>query len=140
MRSAKRSKVGGPAVRAEINVTSLVDVAFTLLVIFIITAPIMQGGVEVDLPEATVAPLTPETEPLIVSLTSDGRTFIGDTDVGSGEFDSVLDQVIEARGARVVYVNADSTIAYGRVMRLLSTINEREGVAVSLLAESIPPR
>ncbi len=138
MRSRKRGNVGGPAVRAEINVTSLVDVAFTLLLIFIITAPILQGGVEVNLPQASIAPLTPDSEPLIVSLAADGSTYIGDTDVGSGQFSAILDQVIEARGAKVVYVNADSTISYGRVMDVLSTINEREGVAVSLMAESRP--
>lgn len=137
MRSVKRNR-GGPKVQAEINVTSLVDVAFTLLVIFIITAPILQGGVEVDLPQATVAPLTPESEPVIVSLTADGSTFIGDTEIGPGEFNQVLDRVLEARGAQVVYVNADSTIAYGRVMSVLSTVNERDGVAVSLMAESRP--
>jgi biopolymer transport protein TolR len=136
MRSGKRVKTGGPQVQAEINVTSLVDVAFTLLVIFIITAPIMQGGVEVDLPQANVAPLTPDSEPIIVSLTSTGQTFIGDAEVPAGEFNLVLDRVLEARNAAVVYVNADSTIAYGRVMNVLSTINEKEGVAVSLMAES----
>lgn len=124
--------------QAEINVTSLVDVAFTLLVIFIITAPIMQGGVEVDLPQANVAPLTPDSEPIIVSLTSTGQTFIGDAEVPAGEFNLVLDRVLEARNAAVVYVNADSTIAYGRVMNVLSTINDKEGVAVSLMAESRP--
>ncbi len=138
MRSAKRVRRGGPAVRAEINVTSLVDVAFVLLLIFIITAPILQGGVEVDLPQARIAPLTPDSEPLIVSLTADGRTFIGDTEVGAAEFNAVLDRVLEARGARVVYVNADSTIAYGRVMNVLSTLNTKDGVSVSLMAESRP--
>lgn len=124
--------------QAEINVTSLVDVAFTLLVIFIITAPIMQGGVEVDLPQANVAPLTPDSEPIIVSLAANGQTFIGDAEVPAGEFNLVLDRVLEARSAAVVYVNADSTIAYGRVMNVLSTINDKEGVAVSLMAESRP--
>ena len=62
--------------RAEINVTSLVDVAFTLLVIFIITAPILQGGVEVAVPRADVQPLTAQDEPFFVSVTPDGRVFV----------------------------------------------------------------
>ena len=68
---------GDLSVNAEINVTSLIDVAFTLLVIFIITAPILQGGIEVRIPEAEVEPLEPAENPFILNIVEDGTVVVG---------------------------------------------------------------
>ena len=82
---SRRRPEGGNALdfRAEINVTSLVDVAFTLLVIFIITAPALQGGVEVELPRANVRPVTTQEDPFIVSRAA-GRLHLHRRDPWSG--------------------------------------------------------
>src|SRR5690606_21767542 len=69
---------------ADINITNLVDVAFVLLIIFIITAPILQGGVEVELPKADAAPIT-SPDAVIVSITKDEKLFVGDVPVASIE-------------------------------------------------------
>jgi len=75
---------------AEINLTNLIDVAFVLLIIFMITAPILQGGVEVQLPKAAAAPITSQ-EGVIVTVRPDGSIFIGDVRVQSlAEFERVF--------------------------------------------------
>ena len=79
---ARRTRRQDLPIKAEINVTSLVDVAFTLLVIFIITAPMLQGGVEIQVPEADVVPLTSETEP-IYRDGAGGRAGVPGRDAGS---------------------------------------------------------
>jgi len=135
---SKRTRQSNIGVRAEINVTSLVDVAFTLLVVFIITAPILQGGVEVNVPRADVAPLAPDSEPIIVSITADDRTYIGDAEVPSGDLASMLTRVLEARGITTVYVNGDSASNYGAVMEAISVVNSMEGVSLGLIAEQRP--
>ena len=68
-------------INAEINVTSLVDVAFTLLVIFIITAPILQGGIEVAFPRADVQPLSSQESPFFISIMADGQIMMEETAV-----------------------------------------------------------
>ena len=75
---------------ADINLINLVDVAFTLLVIFMITAPILQGGVEVQLPQAEVAPL-PASEAIVVTVDDEGVIYIGDASVSLDEFRAVID-------------------------------------------------
>ena len=81
VRNASRRGLPG---QVEINIVSLVDVAFTLLIIFIITAPILQGGIEVELPQADSAPITSH-EGMIVTVTRDGTIYIGDVAVDSPE-------------------------------------------------------
>jgi biopolymer transport protein ExbD len=72
---------GDLPINADINVTSLVDVAFTLLVIFIITAPILQGGIEVSIPRADVQPITSQENPFFITVMRDGRVFMEETEV-----------------------------------------------------------
>jgi biopolymer transport protein TolR len=80
------AKRGDLPINAEINVTSLIDVAFTLLVIFIITAPALTGGLEVNLPETRTQPLTVSDQSFIVSMDADGEIYIGETPVTREEF------------------------------------------------------
>lgn len=121
------------SVRAEINVTSLVDVAFTLLIIFMITAPILQGGIEVDVPEAASGPIT-ATEALVVSVTADGQIYLDDDPVTEEEFDAAIGTILERRETKDVFVKADQNNPYGRVVRVLGRLQEA-GAVVSLLSE-----
>jgi biopolymer transport protein TolR len=127
-------------IRADINVTSLVDVAFTLLVIFIITAPMLQGGVEVDVPEADVAPLTHQDEPFYVTVDREGRVFIGETEVTADEFVTSFPQLLRAAQAEMVYIQADSLAHYGRVLDVIATVSHVEGIKYGLVAEPLPYR
>lgn len=112
------------AIRAEINVTSLVDVAFTLLVIFIITAPILQGGIEVDVPKADVQPLTARDRPFFVTVTREGQVFIEETPTTVEEFQSSFNQL--ATNVEHVYLRADSLADYGPVLKVIATLARSE--------------
>lgn len=133
-RFVQRGGLAGVGVRAEINVTSLVDVAFTLLIIFMITAPILQGGVEIDVPRAPAAPLT-AAEGLVVSIDRDGQIFMDDTPVSLEEFEATVARVVERRGGPTVYVKGDADVPYGTVLRVIGTLKEAEIETVSLVAQ-----
>ena len=131
--------VGGLPVRAEINVTSLVDVAFTLLVIFMITAPILQGGVEITVPKAPSAPLQ-VSEGVVVTVDRDGQIFIDDAEVSREEFAASIGPVVERSEGETVYVKGDADVSYGVVLWVIGTLKEAELDAVSLIAEPEPRR
>lgn len=130
---------GSLPVTAEINVTSLVDVAFTLLVIFIITAPILQGGVEVELPRAESGPIT-QSEGAVVTIAEDGQLFLDDTPMASREeFLQFLPGYLEEKGNPPVFVRGDRRVPYGDVMELFGALKELEVTTVNLVLET-PPR
>jgi biopolymer transport protein TolR len=130
-----KSKRQDLPIRAEINVTSLVDVAFTLLVIFIITAPMLQGGVEIEVPEAEVSPITSQTEPFYVTVKADGQVFLAETPVPADELTTALPQMLRAAGARTVYVRGDARADYEDVLSIIAAVSHVEGITFSLVAE-----
>lgn len=119
---------------ADINVTSLVDVAFTLLVIFIITAPVLQGGMEVSVPRADVPPITAQNRPLVVTIRRSGEVFVEDAGMTVDEFRSAFPQLQAVGEFDAVYVRADSLAPYGPVLQV-ATIIYRAGIAPSMVAE-----
>ena len=134
---SRRTRREDLPIKSDINVTSLVDVAFTLLVIFIITAPMLQGGVEIQVPEADVSPITSETEPMIVTVQEDGRVFLAESEVPSEDLRSSLPQMLRAVGARTVYVRGDARADYQDVLAIIATLSQVEGITFSLVAEPI---
>jgi len=123
----------GVAVYAEINVTSLVDVAFTLLIIFMITTPILQGGVEVQVPEAASGPLS-SSEALIVTIEDDGQIYVDDAPVTFEEFDATIDRIVEQNEGDDVFLKADRALTYGEAMRVMGRLHEA-GAVVNLITE-----
>jgi biopolymer transport protein TolR len=119
---------------ADINVTSLVDVAFVLLIIFMITAPIMQGGVEVQLPRAEARPITAR-EGMVVSLDREARIFIDETRVTLADFRMTFSALVQSRRPRAVYLRADRRVPYGDVVRVLAIIRASGVNDVGLVAE-----
>ncbi len=119
---------------ADINLINLVDVAFTLLVIFMITAPILQGGVEVQIPKAEVAPL-PASEAIVVSVDRDGAIYIDDTQVSLDEFKAAIRDVWTQKGTPAVYVQGDENAGYGIVLKVIAALKAAEIDAVGLVAE-----
>jgi len=118
----------------DINVTSLVDVAFVLLIIFMIAAPIMQGGVEVQLPRAEARPIT-AMEGLVVSIDRQGRIFVDETPVSRADFRLTFGSIVRSRKPRSVYLRADRRVPYGDVVRVLATIRAAGVTDVGLVAE-----
>lgn len=124
---------------AEINVTSLVDVAFTLLIIFIITAPIMQGGIEVAVPRAEVQPLTAQDDPFYVTVTRDGQIYLQETPMTPQEFEEAFPQMAAAVQLERVYIRGDSLSNWGPVLKVIATV-ARSGVNFSVVGEPYPGR
>ncbi|HUE77147.1 MAG TPA: biopolymer transporter ExbD [Longimicrobiales bacterium] len=129
-----RRRGTGLPVNAEIQITNLVDVAFVLLIIFMITAPILQGGIEVTLPEAEATPLT-SNDPIIVSVASNGDVFIGETRVTMAEFETVMRTYLgDDPTGRSVNLKGDMNATWGRgteVMGLLKSMGvEDVGIVV----------
>jgi biopolymer transport protein TolR len=131
--SRRRSGERTP-LNAEINVVSLIDVMMLLMVIFMITAPIMQGGVDVTLPRADARPLEPKSG-LVVTVNRAGTIFVDETRMSFDDFRASFKAIAENKGKDGVYLRADEGVPYGTVVRVLAEIR-RAGVAdVGLVAE-----
>ncbi len=107
---------------SQINVTPLVDVMLVLLVIFMVTAPMMQQGVQVNLPKAETKALPSQEETVVVSIEKSGRLFINNTEVTSGELRSKLMTMFANRSKKEVFLKADRDVPYGEVVRTMAEI------------------
>ena len=124
---------------AEINVTPMVDVMLVLLIIFMVAAPLMTVGVPIDLPRTQATPLNQETEPLTISVNTEGKIFLQETEVALEELVPRLQAIMrsQAEGApeRRIFVRGDRGIMYGRIMEVMGTIASAGFTRVALLAE-----
>ncbi len=109
---------------ADINVTPFVDVMLVLLVIFMVAAPMMVQGVDVDLPRATSKPLKGERDKLIVSVDEDRKVYINDQSINVEYLTERLGNILENFSERNVYLRADKQVPYGIVINVVSKIKE----------------
>ena len=137
MIGSRNTRQDGLVPMADINVTSLVDVAFTLLIIFIITAPILQGGIEVEVPETEVSSLTADDRTLIVTVDRDGIVYIAETAVERAEFSQTFNQLVSAGNVDKVWIKGDSLATWGACVDVMATIAS-SGVSFSVVAEQRP--
>ncbi len=107
---------------AEINVTPLVDVMLVLLIIFMITAPMMSQGVDVDLPETTARPLAQKEKPIIITITRKGEITIDRIKVSRRLLREKLVKLAVKGKERPVFLNADKKTAYGDVVKIMADI------------------
>ncbi len=121
-------------VNGEINVVSLIDVMMLLMVIFMIAAPIMQGGVDIQLPKADVKPLEPKGG-LVVTVGRDGQVYVDDAALTLDEFSGSIKLLAEKKGRDGVYVRADEAVPYGRVIRVLAAMQAAGVTDMGLVAE-----
>src|SRR3954466_1467659 len=106
---------------AEINVVSLIDVMLLLLVIFMITAPMMQGGVDVALPQADAKPLEPKSG-LVVTVDRSGMVFVDETKMSLPEFRAAFGALASKRTKDGVYLRGDAAVPYGVMAQVLATM------------------
>jgi biopolymer transport protein TolR len=125
----------GHAAISEINVTPFVDVMLVLLIIFMVTAPLMQQGIDVDLPQTTTQPLRLDSEPLVLSVQRDGRTFVGKQEVPVGELAAKLAAVFEARGDKELYLRADREAPYGLVAKAMAAARNAGATKLGIVTE-----
>jgi len=110
------------AVMAEINVTPLVDVMLVLLVIFMVTAPMMQQGVQVNLPKADTKAMAPAEESVVVSVDQSGKIFINSEEVAAADLRTRLSSMFATRAKKEVFLKADAGVPYGEVVRTMADI------------------
>jgi len=108
------------ALNAEINVVSLIDVILLLLVIFMITAPMMQGGVDVALPKADAKPLEQPKSGLVVSVDRTGAIYVDETKMTLPEFRASFRALASRRARDGVYLRGDASVSYGVVTQVLA--------------------
>jgi biopolymer transport protein TolR len=128
----------------EINVVPYIDVMLVLLIIFMVTAPLLTQGVQVDLPKAGAAPLPdPKQEPLIVALDDKGRLFLNLGDQKSAPIDETalatrIRSVLGRTPETPVLLKADERIPYGRVMHVMVLLQQAGAVRVGFVTDPLP--
>ena len=120
---------------SEINVTPFVDVMLVLLVIFMVTAPMMLQGVDVDLPETTTQPLRVKDEPLVLSVKKDGKYYVGRKELPADALKEKLQAIFEGRDSKEVFLRADEEAAYGVVVKALAAAREAGAKQLGMITE-----
>ncbi len=110
------------ALASQINVTPLVDVMLVLLIIFMVTAPIIQQGVEVNLPKVKAQALPGKEEQFIVSITRNRDLYLNDTRITADQLSDKLRAISTERPDRQVFLRADDAVPYGEVVRTMAAI------------------
>src|SRR5215467_5275577 len=109
---------------AQINVTPLVDVMLVLLVIFMVTAPIIQQGVQVNLPQTKASAIPGSEEPLIVTVAKDGKIYLNDNVIALADLGTKLTAIKKLQADKQVYLRADQDVRYGIVMKTIAEIKQ----------------
>ena len=120
---------------SEINVTPMVDVMLVLLIVFMVAAPLMTSGITVDLPKANAAPVPQDSEPLTVSVDSQGKVYLGDAEVELPDLVTRLRAIAADKPDRRIFVKGDRVLNWGRIMEVVSNIAQGGFTKVALLAE-----
>ena len=125
---------------SEINVTPFVDVMLVLLIIFMVTAPLLTVGVQVDLPESAADSLPEEQEPLELTITAKGEILIQESKV---QFEKLVPKILAVSQNRTdtrIYVRGDKTINYGRVLEIMGMLSGSGFTKVALISEPYKER
>jgi biopolymer transport protein TolR len=107
---------------SQINVTPLVDVMLVLLVIFMVTAPMMQQGMQVNLPKAQTKGLEAQEQSVVVSMDRSGRLFINSDQVAFDDLRGKLATLFANKAKKEVFLKADKDVPYGEVVRIMAAI------------------
>ncbi|MCD6496677.1 MAG: protein TolR [Deltaproteobacteria bacterium] len=131
----------GPAGRgtilSEINVTPLVDVMLVLLIIFMVTAPLVQQGVDVELPEASARPVARQEGKLMISINHKGQVFVGKKKVPVNAVEETVRSSPKAQKDREVYIYADRSLRYGLVVQVMAAVQRAGILKVGLITNPL---
>ncbi|MCB0332372.1 MAG: protein TolR [Bdellovibrionales bacterium] len=133
--------MGGPV--ANINVTPLVDVMLVLLVIFMVTAPMLQQGVDVNLPKATTAPLQGSSEQIVLSVDESGKIYLGaGNEVDLQQLPEKMKAIMSLRKPedQKVYIKADQALNYGRIMDVMGNLHKAGITQIGLVSSPHPEK
>ena len=132
-----RAEMRRPGRRAisEINVTPFVDVMLVLLVIFMVTAPMIQQGIDVQLPKTQAEGLKQDEEPLVITVKRDGTLYVQRAKVPMKELEEKLKKIFATRGSHEAFLRADARVAYGIVARTLATLRRAGVTRIGMVTE-----
>ncbi|MFL2801485.1 MAG: protein TolR [Paracoccaceae bacterium] len=131
------SKRGGHKLMSEINVTPFVDVMLVLLIIFMVAAPLLTVGVEIELPKTNAKALPTEKEqPLTLSLTKDKELYLQDTKIEFSELIPKLKEIAKQRDDKRIFIRADGENNYSTIMEIMGALNSSNFSNISLVTES----
>ncbi len=122
---------------SEINVTPLVDVMLVLLIIFMVTAPLIQHGVKVDLPKANTTPMETKEEELILTIDKNKKLFILEHQYTFDEFTKKIAAIYKTRTKKQIFLNGDRTLPYEYVIQVMAVLKNAGFDAVGLVTEPL---
>lgn len=131
----KKSSRGKRQLMSEINITPFVDVMLVLLVVFMVTAPMMISGINVNLPQSAAAPLSGSDEPLTITVTDKGIVYLQDIAIEATELIPKLIAITKEKKDSRILVRGDKDANYGSIMSVVSSINEAGYSHISLITQ-----
>src|SRR5258708_25667438 len=126
---------GGRRAMTDINVTPLVDVMLVLLIIFMVTAPLIQSGVKVDLPRASAQQMEHAEEKLVLTITRDRRIFLADVQISPADLEAKLSTNSRVQKDKELYLHADRSLPYGHVVEIMPTARPAGADARALITQ-----
>ena len=120
---------------SEINVTPFVDVMLVLLIIFMVTAPLLQQGLEVDLPETTTQPMRMRDEPLILTIKKSGSYHLASVQVPLEDLQAKLEAIFEGRDDKELFLRADKEVPYGVVVKAMAAARSAGARSLGIVTE-----
>jgi biopolymer transport protein TolR len=120
---------------SQINVVPLVDVMLVLLVIFMVTAPILQQGVSVQLPQAKAGALSGEEDQLVVTIDKKGVVYLNDNAIPIDQLGSKLEAVVRLKPDKQVFLRADRSVPYGEVVRVMAAVKSAGVLGLGMITE-----
>ncbi|MAF67995.1 MAG: protein TolR [Micavibrio sp.] len=131
-----RRRAGGFTQMSDINVTPFVDVMLVLLIVFMVTAPLLTAGVQVDLPDNNAAPVnTTDDKPIEISIDKSGSVFVGETEVELERLSVLLNEMAkENTTEQRIFVRGDKGVSYGEIMDVVGVISETGFTKIALVS------
>jgi len=129
--SSRRGRRGN----GDINVTPFVDVVLVLLIIFMVTAPLMLQGMDVNLPETTTQPIRMPNAPLVLTVTKDGKYSLARQIIPKAELQKKLEAVFDARGSKEVFLRADEAAPYGVGVQAMAAARRAGATRLGIVTE-----
>jgi biopolymer transport protein TolR len=124
------------SVFSEINVTPLVDVMLVLLIIFMITAPVLQSGLPVDLPEVTADALPGQSQELVLTISQNEEIYINRYAVRVDELADKMKEVLSQRADKTIYLRADKNVPYGFVVKVMAELMSAGAKSIGVVTEA----
>jgi biopolymer transport protein TolR len=128
---------GGRRLMSEINVTPFVDVMLVLLIIFMVTAPMMMQGVDVNLPQTKTQPIASEEERLVISITGKRNIYLNEYKISLNTLQRKLETIYQNRPDRAVFLRADQTLPYGFVMEVMAAVRQSGIKRIGMVTEPL---